>query len=96
MKALYPILAAGLDAPKDLGGPATFAELVGRVTNALLVIAGAVAVIMIVVGGIRYILSAGNEKGTQAAKSTITNAVVGLIITLLAFAIVNFVLSVFS
>ena len=66
-----------------------------NITNTLLVIVGVLAVIMIIIGGFLYILSAGNEKATTGTKDTIIYAVVGLIVTLLAFAIVNFVLGIF-
>ncbi len=96
MKLLSILLLADFEAPPGLGGPATFGDLVGKVTNTLLLIAGAVAVIVIVVGGIQYTLSAGDEKRTKTAKDTITNAVIGLVIAIMAFAIVNFVLGTFK
>jgi len=86
------LLAAGIQAPSALGGPATVGELATRVTNLLLGIAGVVSVIFIIIGGIQYASSAGNEQGTTKAKDTITNAVIGLVISVLAFAIVNFLL----
>lgn len=89
-------LQSALTAPTSLGGPANFGSLASTITNLLLGIAGAVAVIFIVVGGIMYATSAGNDSQVQKAKSTITNAVIGLVIAILAFAIVNFVLSVFK
>ncbi len=56
----------------------------------------AFAVIMLIIGGFRYITSAGNEGQAEAAKETITQAVIGLVIVLLAFVIastINMVLS---
>lgn len=49
---------------------------------------GSFAVIMIVIGGFRYVSSAGNEDLAEAAKETITKAVIGLVIVLLAYVIV--------
>ncbi len=86
----------GLSAPSGLKGPSSLSGLITTVTNLLLGIAGAVAVIFIIVGGIQYATSGGSEDKTRTAKSTITNAVIGLIITILAFVIVNFVISVFK
>jgi len=54
---------------------------------------GALAVIMIIVGGLRYVTSAGNQEGTKAAKNTIIYAVVGLVIIAVAQIIVQFVLN---
>ena len=62
------------------------------VSNILLFIIGALSVIMIIIGGLRYVISGGNSTAVTSAKNTILYAVVGLIVALLAFAIINFVL----
>lgn len=64
-----------------------------NVINILLIVVGIVAVIMIVVGGLRYVLSAGDSNAINGAKNTILYAVVGLVIAVLSFSIVNFVLT---
>jgi hypothetical protein len=72
------------------GGPqvtSTFA----LVANILLFVLGAIAVIMIIIGGIRYVTSNGEQQQVTAAKNTILYAVIGLILALAAYAIVNFV-----
>lgn len=66
------------------------------VTNTLLFIIGAVSVIMIIYGGIMYTTSGGDSSRVQAAKNTILYAVIGLIVAILAFAIVNFVIGNFT
>lgn len=71
-------------------------SMVGTIINIILFIVGILSVIMIVVGGIRYTLSGGDASATQSAKNTIMYAVVGLVISMLAFAIVNFVVAQFS
>ncbi len=83
-------LLSAITAPAGLPGPADFNTIIKNVTNALLAFAGALSVIFIIIGGIMYATSAGNDSQVQKAKSTITNAVVGLVISLLAFAIVSF------
>jgi TRAP-type C4-dicarboxylate transport system permease small subunit len=93
---LKMFLLSAISAPAALGGPASFTELARIVTNALLGIAGSLSVIFLIVGGIMYTTSAGNENNTKKAKSTITGAIVGLIICVMAFAIVNFVLTTFK
>ena len=65
--------------------------LVSTITNALLFIIGAISVIMIIVGGIRYVISNGDSTQITAAKNTILYAVIGLVIAVLAYAIVRFV-----
>ncbi|MCX6805317.1 MAG: hypothetical protein NT114_01320 [Patescibacteria group bacterium] len=96
MFLLSAVTTTPISAPASLGGPASFAELARIVTNALLGIAGSLSVIFLIVGGIMYTTSAGNESTTKKAKSTITGAIVGLIISLMAYAIVTFVLSRFK
>jgi len=59
-----------------------------RLLAFLFSIAGAFAIIMIVVGAIRYMISSGDPKAVASARATITFAVIGLIIILLAVAIV--------
>lgn len=67
-----------------------------NVVNVLLFILGAIAVIMIIIGGIRYTTSNGDAGNTKAAKDTILYAVVGLVVAILAYAIVNFVIGAFT
>lgn len=85
--------AARSDEQKDVDANTLFKD----VTNTLLYIIGGVSVIMIVFGGFRYIISNGDSNQVTSAKNTILYAVVGLIVALVAYAIVNFVLTgVFS
>ena len=66
------------------------------VTNILLFIIGAVAVIMLVIGGIRYTISGGDANQVTAAKNTILYAIIGIVVAILAFAAVNFVIGSFG
>lgn len=70
--------------------------LIKEVVKVLLFVLGAIAVIMIVVGGIRYAVSGGDSGAVTSAKNTILYAVIGLVVALLAYAIVNFVLTAFT
>jgi hypothetical protein len=67
-------------------------ELLGNVIRTLLVLVGMVAVIMLIVGGFRYVTSNGDSAQMSAAKNTILYAVIGVIVAASSFAIVNFVL----
>lgn len=86
----------GAEAARTDGMPA---ELIGdngvfsRLTNTILLVVGLISVIMLVYGGLRYILSGGDSKKVTDAKNTILYAIIGLIISLLAYAIVHFVLN---
>ena len=64
-----------------------------NLVNILLFLAGAVAVIVIIIGGIRYVMSSGDAGQVQSAKNTILYAVIGLIVVIMAYAIVNFVVT---
>lgn len=87
---------AGAEAARANGMPA---ELIGasgvftRITNTVLLAVGLISVIMLVVGGLRYVISGGDSKKVTDAKNTIMYAIIGLIIAILAYAIVNFVIS---
>lgn len=56
-------------------------------------IIGGISVLVIIIGGIRYITSGGDQAGITAAKNTILYAVIGLIVAMLAYSIVHFVIS---
>lgn len=62
------------------------------IINTVLLLIGLVAVVMIIFGGFRYTTSSGDSKKVTDAKNTILYGVIGLVIALLAFAIVNFVM----
>lgn len=84
--------ARGQDQPSNLFGDGGIFQ---QVTNILLFIIGVLSVIMLIYGGIRYVVSGGDAKAVEAAKNTILYAIVGLIVAILAFAIVNFVVGTF-
>lgn len=66
-------------------------ELIYRVANYLIAMAGFVAIFFVVWGGVRMLLSAGNTTAIQEAKSTVQHAILGLILTLLVYLIVGYV-----
>lgn len=71
-------------------------DIAKDVVNIMFFIVGVMAVIMIIWGGIRYVLSAGNSAALTSAKNTIMYAVIGLIVAILAYTIVNFVINTVS
>lgn len=71
----------------------TVNDLVATIINIFSWVVGVVAVIMIIIGGFRYITSGGDSGNVTGAKNTILYAIVGLIIVALAQFIVKFVLS---
>lgn len=94
-KAMALTVQEGAEAARADGMPA---ELVGpegvftRFSNLALYVIGAISVLMLVWGGLRYILSGGDSKKITDAKNTVLYAIIGLAIAFLAYAIINFVL----
>ena len=67
--------------------------LIKTVVNVLLWAVGILSVIMIIFSGFRYITSAGDASKTKSAQSTLIYSVVGLIVAIMAYAIVNMVIN---
>ncbi len=92
----------GTDLTLDAGGNSdcattntntNFTALLRKIINVFSVIVGVIAVVMIIVGGLKYITSGGESSNVSGAKNTIIYAIVGLVIVALAQFIVHFVLS---
>ena len=95
-KAMAISVQQGAEAARAEGMPR---ELIGpngvftQITNTVLYIVGIISVIMLIYGGLRYVISGGDSKKVTDAKNTILYAIIGLIVSILAFAIVNFVIN---
>lgn len=83
----------GKDQQANLFGPDGIFK---TITNVLLYIIGAISVIMLIIGGIRYTVSNGDTAAVTSAKNTILYAVIGIVVAILAYALVNFVITSFS
>jgi hypothetical protein len=87
----------GINAAEGEGVPTTLFggsdSIFTTIVNILLFIIGAICVIMLIWGGIRYTTSGGASASVTAAKNTILYAIIGLVIAFLAFALVNWVLA---
>ena len=64
-----------------------------KILNAVTFVAGGIAVLMIIIGGLRYTLSSGDAGSAASAKNTVIYALVGLVLSVMANALVNFVLA---
>jgi ABC-type Fe3+ transport system permease subunit len=82
--------AAGGESAKPANQTAE--DLVVQVINILSLVGGALAVIMLIYGGLRYVISAGSPEATKSARNTIIYALVGLVIIAAAQVVVQFVL----
>lgn len=95
-KAMALTVQEGAEAARADGMPA---DLVGpegvftQITNTVLYIVGAISVLMLIWGGLRYVISGGDSKKITDAKNTVLYAILGLVIAIFAYAIVNFVLN---
>ncbi len=69
----------------------TLNEIIVIVVHWILAILAIMAILMIIIGGLMYLTSAGNEDRIASAKKMIIYAIVGLVIALLAYIIVNLV-----
>ena len=70
------------------------AELVANIVTYLMTFLGLIAVIVILLGGFKWMTASGNEDKVAEAKKTIIAGAIGLIIILAAYAIVNFVINI--
>src|SRR5680860_1628636 len=71
--------AQGTNQPSELFGPGSIFQ---KVSNTLLFIIGAIAVLMLIYGGIRYTISGGDTKAVTDAKNTILYAIVGIVVAI--------------
>lgn len=67
------------------------AKPINTIINTLSIVVGAAAVIMLIIGGFKFITSSGDSEGTKKARNTIIYAALGLLIVLIAQSIVYFV-----
>lgn len=93
MTGILNVLAAN-QKPELVGDKTdTFKTDVTGIINAVIGVLGLIAVVIIIIGGVSYMTSSGDSAKVKKAKDTILYGVIGLIICVLAFAIVNFVIS---
>lgn len=84
----------GLQDAAVAGGLATSGNvysIIGNIIRYVLGLVGAIFLILVIVGGIQWMTSAGNEEAVKSAKQKIVNAVIGLAIVLAAYGITTFV-----
>ena len=66
--------------------------IVKNIINGVLYVVGVLAVVMVIIGGVKYTTSGGDQAAVTSAKNTILYGIIGLVISVLAYAIVNFVI----
>jgi Type IV secretion system pilin len=60
------------------------AEILNRVRDMLMLVIGSLALVMLTVGGVRYVIAGGDSKDVEAAKQTIKHALLGIGVAILA------------
>lgn len=89
---LQVALAQGALVPPDTLGKVTDPVAVIRgIIRFILLVAFVLAFIMLIIGGVRWILAGGDEKAVSSARNTITAALIGLVIVLVSYAIIRLV-----
>ena len=78
--------------PTDLFGGAN--AIIPKAINLMLFVVGVLAIFMMIYGGIRYVLSGGDNTRVKDAKNTILYAIVGLVVAILGYAVVNWVVQI--
>ena len=93
-----PLITFAADGKVDPVGTTTqqsqsLPSAVTGIINGVIAALGIVAVVVIIIGGVSYMTSSGDAGKVKKAKDTILYGVIGLVICVLAFAIVNFVIN---
>jgi type IV secretory pathway VirB2 component (pilin) len=90
--ALAPMVAMAQTFPElQPAGSVDIKTVLGTIVNYVLGLAGAIAVIYLIWAGIQYIT--GGAKGAEAAKASIVNAIIGVVVILLSYVIVQAVIT---
>ena len=92
---VYPQQALGNWGIGNLFTMKDLSSSVRSLINIMLLVAAVVAIVYLIIGGYQYITAGGNAEQATAARTTILNALIGLVVIFSAFAVVNFVVSRF-
>ena|SRR5579864_7576528 len=79
--------SGGLTSSQDLTG------LIVNVIKILLFFAGAVAVVFVIIGGYYYLTAQGNEEQAEQGKKTLINAIIGVVVVILSYVIINVIVN---
>ena len=80
----------GLSSSQSLG------ELIGNAIKLFLTFSGAVAIVFVIIGGFFYITAQGNEEQAEKGKTTLINAIIGVVIIIMAYVIINVITNLVS
>ncbi len=69
----------------------SLSQFILEIIRIMLFFAGIIAVVFVIIGGYMYITSQGNEEQAEKGQKTLTNALIGVVVTILSYVIVNVV-----
>ncbi len=95
LKEIGQILGWGATNSTAVSGSKTLLEILTNVLNFLLSVVGIIAIIMLVIGGLLYLLSGGDEDRMKQGKSIVVYSLIGITIALSALVLVNMVVGWF-
>lgn len=84
----------------DCGGPTSPANIncigiiIGNVIHSALVLIGPLTIIMIIISGFRFVMSHGDSKQLEGAKKTLTFAIVGLVVVVFSYLLLNIIATI--
>lgn len=81
---------------KGIAGSSDFVSLANNIIKILLYVCGMIAVVFLIIGGYQYLTSGGNEEAAEKGRKTLLNAIIGIVIIIMAFAIVSVVTNTLS
>ena len=87
---------SGLFGTGNISSVTSLSQLLPMIIQLLLGIAGGVAVIFVIIGGYQYITSGGNEESAEKGRKTLTNAVIGVVVIILSYAIITVIANLVS
>jgi lysylphosphatidylglycerol synthetase-like protein (DUF2156 family) len=83
--------SGGTGLPNTFLGCSTVTGCILSIINIILALAGLIAVLVLIIGGFRYVTSFGNDEVVGQAKKMILNAIIGIVIIILSFVVVRVV-----
>jgi len=93
---LLPVIAsaAGFGTVTPFAGTSTgtLIQAIMNIVNALLTLAAVIAVIFVIIGGVRYITSQGDDDAQVEARNTIIYAIIGVVVIALSAVIINYII----
>ena len=94
MEKILSLCASGIKPVPCEGCPEDLFVVVKTISNNVLAVIGIIALVMLIIGGMRYMVSGGDSKKITDAKNTVLYAIIGLVICLLSALIVNTVIKI--